>query len=95
MRSARRLSPDRASGRRGRAPVYPPRLRLDGALSGNRQCGGKIRAQSFTLDGEAVVCGEDGVAIFDALHRHGTVREAIRRRLTFWRSMVRIFGPNR
>jgi hypothetical protein len=24
-----------------------------------------------------VVCGEDGVAIFDALHRHGTVREAI------------------
>jgi bifunctional non-homologous end joining protein LigD len=37
----------------------------------------KIRAQSFTLDGEAVVCGEDGVAIFDALHRHGTVRTAI------------------
>jgi bifunctional non-homologous end joining protein LigD len=24
-----------------------------------------------------VVCGEDGVAIFDALHRHGTVRAAI------------------
>jgi bifunctional non-homologous end joining protein LigD len=24
-----------------------------------------------------VVCGEDGVAIFDALHRHGTVRKAI------------------
>jgi len=37
----------------------------------------KIRAQSFTLDGEAVVCREDGVAIFDALHRHGTVRAAI------------------
>jgi bifunctional non-homologous end joining protein LigD len=37
----------------------------------------KIRAQSFTLDGEAVVCGEDGVAIFEALHRHGTVRAAI------------------
>jgi hypothetical protein len=37
----------------------------------------KIRAQSFTLDGEAVVCGDDGVAIFDALHRHGTVRAAI------------------
>jgi bifunctional non-homologous end joining protein LigD len=37
----------------------------------------KISAQSFTLDGEAVVCGEDGVAIFDALRRHGTVREAI------------------
>jgi bifunctional non-homologous end joining protein LigD len=37
----------------------------------------KIRAQSFTLDGEAVVCGKDGVAIFEALHRHGTVRAAI------------------
>jgi bifunctional non-homologous end joining protein LigD len=39
----------------------------------------KVRAQSFTLDGEAVVCGEDGVAIFDALHRHGTARAAILR----------------
>jgi bifunctional non-homologous end joining protein LigD len=37
----------------------------------------KIRAQSFTLDGEAVVCGEAEVAVFDALHRHGTVRAAI------------------
>jgi bifunctional non-homologous end joining protein LigD len=26
-----------------------------------------------------VVCGDDGVAVFDALHRHGTVREAILR----------------
>jgi hypothetical protein len=30
-----------------------------------------LRARSFTLDGEAVVCGSDGVAIFDALHRSG------------------------
>jgi bifunctional non-homologous end joining protein LigD len=29
------------------------------------------------LDGEAVVCGPDGIAIFDALHRHGTVSEAM------------------
>jgi bifunctional non-homologous end joining protein LigD len=36
----------------------------------------KIRAQSFTLDGEAVVRAKDG-AIFDALHRHSTVRAAI------------------
>jgi bifunctional non-homologous end joining protein LigD len=35
-----------------------------------------LRAWSFTLDGEAVVCGSDGVAIFDALHRRGTVTEA-------------------
>jgi bifunctional non-homologous end joining protein LigD len=37
----------------------------------------KLRAASFTLDGEAVVCGPDGIAIYDALHRHGTVREAM------------------
>jgi ATP dependent DNA ligase domain len=29
----------------------------------------KLRAKSFTLDGEAVVCGPDGVVVFDALHR--------------------------
>jgi ATP-dependent DNA ligase len=33
-----------------------------------------LRAKSFTLDGEAVVCGPDGVAIFDALHRGYVVR---------------------
>jgi hypothetical protein len=37
----------------------------------------KLRATSFILDGEAVVCGPDGVAVFDALHRHGTVSEAM------------------
>jgi bifunctional non-homologous end joining protein LigD len=36
-----------------------------------------LRATSFVLDGEAVVCGPDGVAIFDALHRRGTVTEAM------------------
>jgi bifunctional non-homologous end joining protein LigD len=36
-----------------------------------------LRAKSFTLDSEAVVCGSDGVAIFDALHRRGTVSEAM------------------
>jgi bifunctional non-homologous end joining protein LigD len=36
-----------------------------------------LRARSFTLDGEAVVCGPDGVAVFDALHRRATVTEAM------------------
>jgi bifunctional non-homologous end joining protein LigD len=36
-----------------------------------------LRARSFTLDDEALVCGPDGVAIFDALHRRGTVSEAM------------------
>jgi ATP-dependent DNA ligase len=37
----------------------------------------KLRAMSFTIDGEAAVCGSDGVAVFDALHRRGTVTEAL------------------
>jgi ATP-dependent DNA ligase len=37
----------------------------------------ELRARSFTIDGEACVCGPDGVAVFDALHRHGTVSEAM------------------
>jgi ATP-dependent DNA ligase len=37
---------------------------------------GKLRAQSFTVDGEAVVVGADGVAVFDALHRRHKVSEA-------------------
>ena len=36
-----------------------------------------LRGASFTIDGEAVVCGPDGVAVFDALHRHGAVSEAM------------------
>jgi ATP-dependent DNA ligase len=37
----------------------------------------KLRARSFTIDGEAAACGPDGVDVFDALHRRGTVTEAI------------------
>jgi ATP dependent DNA ligase domain len=37
----------------------------------------KLRAKSFTIDGEAAVCGPDGIAIFDALHRRGIVTEAM------------------
>jgi bifunctional non-homologous end joining protein LigD len=36
-----------------------------------------LRAASFTLDGAAVVCGADGVAVFDALHRRGIVTPAM------------------
>jgi bifunctional non-homologous end joining protein LigD len=34
-------------------------------------------ARSFTLDGEAVVAGADGVAMFHALDRRGRVTHAI------------------
>jgi bifunctional non-homologous end joining protein LigD len=37
----------------------------------------QLGTTSFTLDGEAVVCGPDGVAIFDALHRRCPVSEAM------------------
>jgi bifunctional non-homologous end joining protein LigD len=37
----------------------------------------KLRARTFTIDGEAAVCGADGIAVFDALHRRGTVTEAM------------------
>jgi bifunctional non-homologous end joining protein LigD len=36
-----------------------------------------LRARSFTLDGEAVVVGHDGVAVFDALHRRHKANDAI------------------
>jgi bifunctional non-homologous end joining protein LigD len=37
----------------------------------------KLTAKSCTLDGEAVVCGEDGIAVFADLHRRGVVTEAM------------------
>jgi ATP-dependent DNA ligase len=36
-----------------------------------------LRARSFTLDGEAVVRGADGMAVFDALRRRRTPSDAI------------------
>jgi bifunctional non-homologous end joining protein LigD len=36
-----------------------------------------LRARSFTLDGEAVVSGEDGIAVFDRLHRRQKVTDAM------------------
>jgi bifunctional non-homologous end joining protein LigD len=55
----------------------------------------KIRAQSFTLDGGAVVCSEDGVAILNASHRHGAVREAILQAFDLLEPNGKGFVPNR
>jgi len=38
---------------------------------------GKLRARSFTMDGEVVVVGADGVAVFDALHRRHRASDAL------------------
>jgi hypothetical protein len=37
---------------------------------------GKLRASTFTADGEAVVCGPDGVAVFDDLYGQRRLGEA-------------------
>ncbi len=37
----------------------------------------KLRGKSFTIDGEAVVSGPDGVAVFDALHRRRRATDAM------------------
>jgi bifunctional non-homologous end joining protein LigD len=48
-------------------PRYPAIVRTALALPG----------KSFTLDGEAVVCGGDGIAVFEDLHRRGIVSDAM------------------
>jgi bifunctional non-homologous end joining protein LigD len=37
----------------------------------------ELRARSFTLDGEAVVAGADGIAVFDVLHRRHKATDAM------------------
>jgi bifunctional non-homologous end joining protein LigD len=37
----------------------------------------KLRAKSFTIDGEAVVVGADGIAMFEALHRRHKAADAM------------------
>jgi bifunctional non-homologous end joining protein LigD len=36
-----------------------------------------LPAKSCTLDGEAVVCGGDGIAVFEDIHRRGVVTDAM------------------
>jgi ATP dependent DNA ligase domain len=52
----------------------------------------KLRAKSFTLDGEAVVAGADGVAMFDSLHRRHKPQTRCYMRSIFWNSTARISG---
>jgi bifunctional non-homologous end joining protein LigD len=35
------------------------------------EAAGSLRVRSIALDGEAVVCGDDGVSDFDRLHSQG------------------------
>jgi bifunctional non-homologous end joining protein LigD len=64
---------------RSRSAVAPSfrAVALASSASTCSSAAAKLRARSFTLDGEAVVCDPDGVAVFNALHRRGTVTEAM------------------
>jgi hypothetical protein len=61
----------------GRAPVHPPRLDWTDRYPAIAAAAAKVRAETFTLDGEAVVSGADGVAVFDALHRRRKATDAM------------------
>jgi ATP-dependent DNA ligase len=52
----------------------------------------KLRAKSVTIDGEAVVVGDDGIAVFDALHRRHKVKTRCCTLSICWSSTARIFG---
>jgi bifunctional non-homologous end joining protein LigD len=55
----------------------------------------KLRARSFTMDGEAVVVGHDGVAVFDALHRRHKASDAILYAFDLLEPTGRTCGPGR
>jgi hypothetical protein len=60
------LSDDRSPRRRDRSNLLTPGKWLDGVASYDRA---RIKGKSFTLDGEAVVIGADGLSRFDELRR--------------------------
>jgi hypothetical protein len=39
--------------------------------------GGKLPVQSCLIDGEAIVCEENGLAVFDLIRRHGALASAV------------------
>jgi bifunctional non-homologous end joining protein LigD len=52
----------------------------------------KLRARSFTLDGEAAVSGLDGVAVFEALHRRRAAPNAVLHAFDCWSSTAKTCG---
>ena len=69
--------PRRCVGTAMPCAIHRSRLRLERTYPAIATTASELRAGSFTLDGEAVVCGPDGVAVFDALRRRGTVSDAM------------------
>jgi bifunctional non-homologous end joining protein LigD len=50
---------------------------LDSALAADRDCCADDQAKSFTIDGEAVVLGPDGLSLFDELRGREAADTAI------------------
>jgi bifunctional non-homologous end joining protein LigD len=57
--------------------LYPWRLRLGRPVSGYRGGRQPPQAQSFLIDGEVVVCRDDGVSDFKALHSRRRDHDAV------------------
>src|SRR5262245_52363797 len=66
-----RLADAGRSAARPRAAVHAPRPDWTERFPRIAKALVKLRARPVTLDGEAVLCGEDGIAGFDRLRNHG------------------------
>jgi bifunctional non-homologous end joining protein LigD len=51
----------------------------------------KVKAKSFYIDGEGAVCDNNGLAVFDRLHRKATTSRLTCSRLTSWRLTASTF----
>jgi hypothetical protein len=69
--------------------AYSPDAASTGARPATARAAAAFRRTSFTIDGEAVVCGPDDVEVFDALHRRGTVSRLCCTPWTLWTSTAR------
>src|SRR5712664_860201 len=68
-----RLLPGGSRARASRSMARPWTVRLPAIAA----AAGRINAKSFTIDGEAVVVGPDGLSRFDELRRQEAARTAI------------------
>jgi bifunctional non-homologous end joining protein LigD len=71
------LPDDRPQRGRERPAVQSEGERLDGPAADHRSGAALLKARSFTIDGEAVVVGPDGLTDFEALRRRGAGEVAV------------------
>jgi ATP-dependent DNA ligase len=54
-----------------------------------------LPARSCLIDGEAIVCDENGLAVFELIRGHGSKTSAVLARSTCWNSTEGIYGDAR